>query len=165
MFALKGEQILHTFFFLYFLFSKLLMPHPDVAERYRHRLNCCCNCLCSCCCWWFIKNKKKLAFNFCRFCVIIRFFSSPPQRPMTSDFEEILSQILSITFFVLSLFLRKSQYFPFQCWMPNKGSTGTIFITSLVWRGPWLGIEPRTSRTRSQHYTTRLSRRRCWWFW
>jgi len=24
----------------------------------------------------------------------------------------------------------------------NKGSTGTIFITSLVWRGPWLGIEP-----------------------
>ena len=34
------------------------------------------------------------------------------------------------------------------------------FITSLVWRGPWLGIEPGTSRTRSQHYTTRLSRRR-----
>ena len=26
--------------------------------------------------------------------------------------------------------------------------------------GPWLGIEPGTSRTRSQHYTTRLSRRR-----
>ena len=24
----------------------------------------------------------------------------------------------------------------------NKGTTGTIFITSLVWRGPWLGIEP-----------------------
>ena len=33
-------------------------------------------------------------------------------------------------------------------------------MTSLVWRGPWLGIEPGTSRTRSQHYTTRLSRRR-----
>ena len=56
--------------------------------------------------------------------------------------------------------MRKSQYFPFQCWVLNKGSTGTIFITSLVWRGPWLGIEPGTSRTRSQHYTTRLSRRR-----
>ena len=26
--------------------------------------------------------------------------------------------------------------------------------------GPWLGIEPRTSRTRSQYSTTRLSRRR-----
>ena len=25
--------------------------------------------------------------------------------------------------------------------MLNKGTTGTIFITSLVWRGPWLGIE------------------------
>ena len=61
----------------------------------------------------------------------------------------------------LSLFLRKSQYFLFQCWVLNKGTTGTIFITSLVWRGPWLGIEPGTSRTRSQHSTTRLSRRRC----
>ena len=30
--------------------------------------------------------KKKIAFDFCRFCVVIRFLS-PPQRPMTSDFE------------------------------------------------------------------------------
>ena len=44
--------------------------------------------------------------------------------------------------------------------MLNKGTTGTIFITSLIWRGPWLGIEPETSRTRSQHYTNRLSRGR-----
>ena len=44
--------------------------------------------------------------------------------------------------------------------MLNKATTGTIFITSLVWRGPWLGIEPGTSRTRSQQYTTRISRRR-----
>ena len=44
--------------------------------------------------------------------------------------------------------------------MLNKGTTGTIFITALVWRGPWLGIEPGTSRTRSQHSTTRLLRRR-----
>ena len=58
-------------------------------------------------------------------------FSSPPHRPMTTDFEGFLSQIL--------------------------------FITSLVWRGPWLGIEPGTSRTRCQHSTTRLSRRRYFW--
>ena len=45
--------------------------------------------------------------------------------------------------------------------MPNKGTTGTIFITSLVWRGPCLGIKPGTSRTRSHYSTTRLSRRRC----
>ena len=56
--------------------------------------------------------------------------------------------------------MRKSQYFPFQCSVLNKGTTGTIFITSLVWRGPWQGIEPGTSRSRSQHSTTRLSRRR-----
>ena len=37
---------------------------------------------------------------------------------------------------------------------------GTIFITFLVWRGPLLGIEPWTCRTRCQHSTTRLSRRR-----
>ena len=52
---------------------------------------------------------------------------------------------LSITFIFLSQFLWKSQYFPFECSVLNKGTTGTIFITSLVWRGPWLGIEPRTS--------------------
>ena len=44
----------------------------------------------------------------------------------------------------------------------QTGTTGTIFITSLVWRGPWLGIEPGTSHTRCQHYTTRLSTRWCW---
>ena len=67
----------------------------------------------------------------------------------------------------LCLSLRKSQYFPFQCWVQHKGTTGTIFIMSLVWRDPWLEIEPGTSRTRCQHSTTRLSRRRwsvtvCW---
>ena len=56
--------------------------------------------------------------------------------------------------------MRKSQYFPFQCWVLNIGTTVTIFITSLVWRGPWRGIEPGTSRTRCQHSTTRISRRR-----
>ena len=54
----------------------------------------------------------------------------------------------------------RASMFPFECSALNNGTTGTIFITSLVWCGPWLGIEPRTSRTRSQHYTTRLSRRR-----
>ena len=119
------------------------------------------------------------------------FFSSPPQRPMTSDSEGFPSQMLSITFLsylysserasislcnvecqtrellvplhyivVLSLFFRKSQYFPFEYSVLNKDTNGTIFITSLVWCGPWLGIEPETSRTRSQHSTTRLSRRR-----
>ena len=53
----------------------------------------------------------------------------------------------------------RASIFPFDCSVLNKGTTGTIFITSFVWRGPWLGIEPGSSRTRSQHSTTRLSRR------
>ena len=57
--------------------------------------------------------------------------------------------------------MKKSQYFPFECSVLNKGTTGIIFLTYLVWRGPWLGIESTgTSRTQRQHYTTRLSRRR-----
>ena len=40
-----------------------------------------------------------LAFDFCRFCVVIRVFSSPPHRPMTSDLEGFLYQILSIALF------------------------------------------------------------------
>ena len=68
-------------------------------------------------------------------------FSSPPKWPMTSNFYP---RFYPLHLFVLSLFFRKSQYFPFECWVPNKGTTDTIFIPSLVWRGPWLGIEPGT---------------------
>ena len=39
------------------------------------------------------------------------FFSSPPQRPITSDFEGFLSQMLSITF-VYILILEKEPVFP-----------------------------------------------------
>ena len=103
-------------------------------------------------------------FNFnVRLLSVLRghsFFSSPPQLPMTSDFEGFLYQILSITFFSYLNYWERANIFPFQCWVLNKGTTGSIFITSLVWRGPWLGIEPGTSCTRSQHSTTRLSRRR-----
>ena len=73
----------------------------------------------------------------------------------------LLSQILSITFIFSYLnSWERASIFHFECSVLNKGTTGTIFITSLVWRDPWLGIEPGTSRTRGQHYTTRLSRRR-----
>ena len=58
--------------------------------------------------------------------------------------------------------LEKKPVFPFfnaEC----QTTTGTIFVTSLVWCSPWLGIEPGTSSTRCQHSTTRLSRRLCNW--
>ena len=100
-----------------------------------------------------------LAFDFCRFCVVILFFI--PSTTANDLRLRFLFQMLSITFLSYLNFLRKSQYFPFQCCVLNKGTTGTIFITSLSWRGPWLGIEPGTSRTRSHHSTTRLSRWQC----
>ena len=58
----------------------------------------------------------------------------------------------------LILILEKEPVCP--CSVLNKGTTGTIFITSLVWRGPWLGVKPWTSCTWCQHSTTKLSRRR-----
>ena len=89
-------------------------------------------------------------------------FSSPPQRPMTSKFDGFLYQILSITFFNYLNSWEGASIFPFLLLSAKQlGTTGTIFITSLVWRGPWLGIEPGTSRTRCQHSIARLSRRRC----
>ena len=69
------------------------------------------------------------------------FFSSLPQRPMTSDYEGFLYQMLSITLFSYLNSWERASIFPYQCWVLNKGTTGTIFITSLVWRGPRLGIE------------------------
>ena len=59
-------------------------------------------------------------------------FSSPPQRPMTSDFEGFHYQILSITLFSYVNSWERASIFPFQCWVLKKGTTGTILITSLV---------------------------------
>ena len=84
-------------------------------------------------------------------------FSSPPQRPMTSDFEGFLSQILSITFFSLSLFFRKSQYYV-EC------QTRELLVPLLyrLWYDAVLdwGLNPGPTALESQHSNTRLSRRR-----
>ena len=65
------------------------------------------------------------------------FFSSPPQRPMTSDFEGFLYQILSIT-----LFSWERGSISLSMLSAKQGNYWYHFITSLVWRGLWLGIEP-----------------------
>ena len=64
-------------------------------------------------------------------------FSSPPQRPITSDYKGFLCQILSSTLFSDLNSWERASIFPFECSVLNKGTTGTIFITSLVWRGEW----------------------------
>ena len=52
----------------------------------------------------------------------------------------------------LSRFVKSdvSNIFNWACYL-LLGTTGTIFITVLLWRGPWLEIEPGTFRTRCQH--------------
>ena len=101
-----------------------------------------------------------LAFDFCRFCVVIRFFHpATTANDMRLRGFSIPDFIHYILFSYLNSWERASM-FPIECSVLNKGTTGTIFITSLVWRGPWLGIEPGTSHTWYQHYTTRLPRRR-----
>ena len=90
-------------------------------------------------------------------------FSSPPQWPMTSHFEGFFyPRSYPLHLFSCLNSWERASICPFEYSVLNKGTTDTSFITSLVWRGPWLGIEPGTSRTRRQHSTTRLSRRR--WF-
>ena len=101
-----------------------------------------------------------LGFDFFLFSVVTRFFHPRHIGQWLPTSKDFYTRSYPLHYFLI-LFLRKSQYFPFQGWVLNKGTTGTIFITSLVWRGPWLGIEPETSGTRSQHSTTRLSRRQC----
>ena len=76
--------------------------------------------------------------------------------PATTANDLRLRRIFYPRFYPLHLFYylnswEKDSIFLFECSVLNKGTTCTIFITSLVWRGPWLGIEPGTSRTRSQH--------------
>ena len=100
-----------------------------------------------------------LAFDFRRFCVVIRFFHPRHngQRPPTS--KDFYTRSYPLHYFLI-LICEKEPVFPFLMLSAKQGTTGTIFITFLVWRGPWFGIEPGTSRTRSQYSTTRLSRRR-----
>ena len=109
---------------------------------------------------WVLKIPEVYMYGFCFFSVrllsVLRchsFFSSPPQRSMTSDFEGFsIPDIIHYIYFPILILEKERKYFPLYCSVLNKGTTGTIFI---IWRGPWLGIEPRTSRTRSQHSTTR----------
>ena len=85
-----------------------------------------CNLLGAC---MFIKCMLHiyLAIDFCRFCAIIRVFSSPSQQPMTSDFEGFLYQILSITLCSYLNSWERASIFPFECSVLNKGTTGTNF--------------------------------------
>ena len=109
-----------------------------------------------------MRSEVQLAFTSVRLLSVLRghsFFSSRHNCQWPLTWKDFLSQILSITLFSYLNSWERASISLLNVWVLNKGTTGTIFITSLVWRGPRLGIEPGASRTRGQHSTTRLSRR------
>ena len=73
-----------------------------------------------------------LAFKFCRFCVVIRFFSSPPQRPMNSDFEGFSIPDFIHYIYCPILILEKEPVFPFLMFSAKQGNYWYHFITSLI---------------------------------
>ena len=98
-----------------------------------------------------------LTFNFCRFCVVIRVFSSPPQRPMTSHFEGFsIPDFIHYIYFPI-LVLEKEPVFSFLMFSPKQRNYWYHFYN--VFGMTRSLIEPGTSRTWSQHSTTRLSRK------
>ena len=92
--------------------------------------------------------------RLCLFCMVIHFIhpSHNAKWPLTlKDFHPTFYPILHLNYWErASIFIV----------MLSEGTAGIIFVMSLVWHVPWLGIEHGASCTRSQHSTTRLSRRR-----
>ena len=60
--------------------------------------------------------------RLCRFCVVIRGFSSPPQLPMTSDFEGFSIPVFIHYIFVPILILEKEPVFPYLMFSAKQGN-------------------------------------------
>ena len=158
-----------------------------VREEYSSRVGLHKGSIC-----FFTQNLLNPFFFFFCFCIwllsVLRghsFFSSPPQRPMTSwllnpRFDILLFYLSSweranISQSMLSAKQENYWYYFYNVFGMTRSLTGDwtwdllhskqdrAFITSLVWC-PRLRIEPRTPHTWSQHSTTRLSRRGFFFF-
>ena len=106
----------------------------------------------------FSKKTSAAFFFSVRLLSVLRgqlIFSSPPQRPMTSDFEGFSIHYIYFPILVL----KKEPVFPFWMFSDKQGHYWyhfyNVFGMTRSLTGDWTG----TSRARSQHYTTRLSRR------
>ena len=60
--------------------------------------------------------------SYDRFCVVIRFFSSSPQRTMTSDFEGFSFPDFIHYFYFPILILEKEPVFPFLMFSTKQGN-------------------------------------------
>ena len=61
-------------------------------------------------------KKKMLAFDFCQFCMVIRFFPSPPQWPPT----DFYTRSYPLHYFLI-LILEKEPVFPFSMLSAKQG--------------------------------------------
>ena len=92
-----------------------------------------------CCCFFSVRLLSVLRDH--------SFFSSPPQRPMTSDFEGFLYKILSIIFlsfsyfYFLILILEKEPVIPFSMLSAKQGNYWyrfyNVFGMTLSLTGDW----------------------------
>ena len=100
-----------------------------------------------CPCRWLIwllhcssRNRNHL-FNFLalaiRFCHPRHNGQWPPTLQPRISIPDFIHYII-----FLSLFFKKRLYFPFLLLSAKQGNYWYHFITSLVWRDPWRGIEP-----------------------
>ena len=100
----------------------------------------------------------KVIRNFRNFLSVLRghsVFSSPPQRPMTSDFEGFsIPDFIHDIYFPILILERKSQYFPFWMLSAKQGNYWyhfyNVFGMTRSLTGDW-----------TRDHTTRLSRRWC----
>ena len=94
-----------------------------------------------------------LSFDFCRFCVVIRFFI-----PVTTA-NDFYTRSYPLHYFLI-LILEKEPVFPFSMLSAKQAHYWyhfyNVFGMTRSLTEDWAG----TSRTRHQHSTTRLSRRR-----
>ena len=109
---------------------------------------------------------KVLAFDYCRSAWSFVFFTSSPQRPMTSEFEGFLSQILSIT---LLSYLNSSVRASISLFLMLSFKQGyhfyNVFGMTRSLTGDWTRDLPHSKPALYQHSTTRLLRRRLWRFY
>ena len=79
-------------------------------------------------CSFCFKGVHVTDLYFCRFCVVIRFFHPRHNGQWPLTLKDFYTRSYPLHYFLI-LILEKEPVFPFS--MLNKGTTGTIFITSL----------------------------------
>ena len=103
--------------------------------------------------WFFVCF---LAFNFCRFCVVILFFHPRHNGQWPPTSKDFYTRCYLLHYFLI-LILEKEQVFPFSMFSAKQGNYlyhfYNVFGMTRSLTGDW-------TRDRSQHSITRLSRRR-----